>query len=168
MRPTKEIADCLFGQYWLNVHPISRTVHKPSLEQMYSQVYGEQRSTQPPNSAYALVFTSLFAGLVSMDQEAYIKNFSDSGMTKETFEDNMQQFAEATLGTCSLAHTKNFRALQALVVYLVSVHDVSNISAKIPLPLRALAMSRGDRIMQHRAHSKLVSFVYIYNDTDCV
>ena len=143
MRPTKEIADRLFSQYWLNVHPISRTVHKPSLEQMYSQVYGEQPSTQLPNSAYALLFTSLFAGLVSMDQEAYIENFNDSGITRAAFEDNMQQFAEATLGCCSLAHTKNFRALQALVVYLVSVQDDSNLSPKIILSSCALAMSRG-------------------------
>ena len=76
---------------------------------------------QLPNSAYALVFTSLFAGLVSMDQETYIQHFGDSEMTRAAFEDNMQQFAEATLGCCSLAHTKSFRALQALVVYLVSV-----------------------------------------------
>lgn len=121
MRPNKEVADRLFGQYWLNVHPISRTAHKPSLEQMYREIYGEQPSTQLPNSAYALVFTSLFAGLVSMDHETYVHHFSDSRITRAAFEDNMQQFAEATLGCCRLAHTKNFQALQALVVYLVSV-----------------------------------------------
>ena len=144
MRPPKEVADRLFRQYWLNVHPISRTVHKPSLEQMYREIYGEQPSMQLPNSAYALVFTSLFAGLVSMDQETYFQHFSDSRITRAAFEASMQQFAESTLGCCSLAHTKNFRALQALVIYLVSVQDVSNPSAEITLHLRALVMSRED------------------------
>ena len=99
---------------------------------------------QLPNSAYALVFTSLFAGLVSMDQETYTQHFSDSGVTRAAFEDNMQQFAEATLGCCSLAHTKNVRALQALVIYLVSIQDVSSLSAEIALPSRVLVMSRED------------------------
>ena len=144
MRPTKEVADRLFRQYWLNVHPISRTVHKPSLEQMYRGIYGEQPSMQLPISAYALVFTSLFAGLVSMDQETYTQHFSDSGVTRAAFEDNMQQFAEATLGCCSLAHTKNVLALQALVIYLVSIQDVSSLSAEIALPSRVLVMSRED------------------------
>ena len=134
MRPTKEVADRLFGQYWLNVHPISRAVHKPSLEQMYREIYGGQPSTQLSNSAYALVFTSLFAGLVSMDQETYVQHFMDNGLTRADFEKCMQQLAEATLGCCSLAHTKNFRALQALVVYLVSVQDDSMCLLRLPCP----------------------------------
>ena len=130
MRPTKEVADRLFEQYWLNVHPISRTVHKPSLEQMYREIYGEDPSTQLPNSAYALVHASLFAGLVSMDQEIYIEHFGGSKITRAAFEDDMQRFTEVSLGCCSLAHTKNFRALQALVGYLVSVQYVSSFSAE--------------------------------------
>ena len=131
MRPSKEVADRLLDQYWSNVHPISRTVHKPSLEQMYREVYGEDPSAQLPNSVYALVFASLFAGLVSMDHDTYIEHFGGSEITRATFEDNMQKVTEASLGCCSLAHTKNFRALQALVVYLVSVQYVWNLSAEI-------------------------------------
>ena len=130
MRPTKEVADRLFDQYWSNVHPISRTVHKPSLEQMYREIYSEDPSTLLPNSAYALVFASLFAGLVSMDQEIYIEHFGGSKITRAAFEDNMQRFTEASMSRCSLAHTKKFRALQALVVYLVSVQYVSSFSAE--------------------------------------
>lgn len=129
MRPTKKVADRLFQQYWFNVHPISRTVHKPSLEQMYREIYGEDPSTQLSNSASAVVFASLFAGLVSMDEETYIEHFGGSKENKATFEDGMQRLTETMLGYCSLAHTKNLRALQALVVYLVSVHYLSNLSA---------------------------------------
>lgn len=143
MRPTKEVADRLFEQYWLNVHPISRTAHKPSLEQMYREIYGDDPSTQLPNSAYALVSASLFAGLVSMDQEIYIEHFGGSNTTRAAFEDNMQRFTEASLGCCSLAHTKNLRALQALVVYLVSVQYGSNMSAENYLTLAPQPWAEG-------------------------
>ena len=135
MRPNKDVADRLFEQYWLNVHPISRTVHKPSLEQVYCEIYGEDPSTQLSNSAHALVAASLFAGLVSMGQESYIEHFGGSKKTRAVFEDEMQRFTETSLGCCSLAHTKNFRALQALVAYLVSVQCVSNLSAENCLAL---------------------------------
>ncbi len=135
MRPTKNVADRLFEQYWLNVHPISRTVHKPSLEQMYCEIYGEGPSTQLPNSAYALVSASIFAGLVSMDQEIYLDHFAGSKITRVAFEDDMQRCTEASLGCCSLAHTKDIRTLQALVTYLVSVEHVSNLSAENCLAL---------------------------------
>lgn len=48
MRPTKELADRPFEQYRLNVHPISRTVHKPSLEQVYREIYGDSYPLQYP------------------------------------------------------------------------------------------------------------------------
>ena len=138
MRPSKELADRLFEQYWLNVHPICRIVHKSSLVQLYREIYGENQSTQLPNSAYALVFASLFAGLVSMDWETYtehFKHFRDSKTTRAAFEDNMQRLTETVLGYCSLAHTKDLRALQALVAYLVSVQYVSNLCAESYLAL---------------------------------
>ena len=129
MRPTKKVADRLFQQYWFNVHPISRTVHKPLLEQMYREIYGENSSTQLSSPASALVFASLFAGLVSMDEETYMEHFGGSKEKKATFEDDMQRLTETMLGYCGLAHTKNLRALQALVVYLVSVQYLPNLSA---------------------------------------
>ena len=135
MRPSKELADRLFEQYWLNVHPISRTVHKPTLLQIYREMYGGDQSTQLPNSAYALLFASLFAGLVSMDWETYNEHFGGSETTRAALEDNMQRLTETVLGHCSLAHTKSLRALQALVVYLVSVQNLSNLSAESYLAL---------------------------------
>ena len=135
MRPTKEVAERLFQQYWFNVHPISRTVHKPSLEKIYREIYGEAPSTQLSNSAYALVFASLFAGLVSIDEETYIEHFGGNKETKATHEDDMQRLTETMLGYCNLAHTKNLRALQALVVYLVSVQCLSTLSAESNLAL---------------------------------
>ena len=144
MRPSKELADRLFEQYWLNVHPISRIVHKSSLVQLYQEIYTADQSTQLPNSAYALVFTSLFAGLVSMDWETYTEHFKlpggDSKTTRAAFEDNMQRLTETVLGYCSLAHTKDLRALQALVAYLVSVQYVSNLCADIYLALTGVAL----------------------------
>ena len=136
MRLSKELADPLFEQYWLNVHPISRIVHKSSLVQLYQEIYGEEQSTQLPNSAYALVFVSLFTGLVSMDWETYNELFKgDSKTTRAAFEDSMQRLTETVLGYCSLAHTKDLRALQALVAYLVSVQYVSKLCAEIYLAL---------------------------------
>ena len=125
---SKELADRLFEQYWLNVHPISRIVHKSSLVQLYREIYGEDQSTQLPNSAYALVFVSLFAGLVSMDWETYTEHFvGDSKTTRAAFENDMQRLTETVLGYCSLAYTKDLRALQALVAYLVSAQYVSHV-----------------------------------------
>ena len=118
-RLSKEIADLLLERYWVNVHPIARTVHRPSLQRIYDGLYGDVSCKEIPSSELALVSAVLFAGLVSMDEQAYDEQISGTKLSKASLEADMQQTTETLLGCCKLLQTTSFRVLQALVVYLV-------------------------------------------------
>ncbi len=115
--PSKPIADRLLDQYWLAVHPLCRTVHKPSFLRRYSAFWGDvEAGIEPPGSVQAVVFAALFSGVVSMPDEAVLMQF---GTTKKELVENFQMGTETALGRANVIRTTKVETLQALVMYMV-------------------------------------------------
>lgn len=114
-RPTRELADILMKQYWTCVHPITRTIHKPSFERAYCMFWAGGRT---PTSTRALIFAAMFSAVVSMPKDHPILHQirDEEGNLLEKF----QSSTEALLGRAHLARTTKLETIQAAVTYLVS------------------------------------------------
>ncbi|KAL8763498.1 MAG: hypothetical protein Q9184_000710 [Pyrenodesmia sp. 2 TL-2023] len=115
--PSKPIADRLLNQYWLAVHPLCRTVHRPSFLRRYSAFWADvEAGIEPPGSVQAVVFAALFSGVVSMPDKDVLMQF---GTTKKDLVDNFQMGTETALGRANVIRTTKVETLQALVMYMI-------------------------------------------------
>ena len=115
--PSKLIADRLLDQYWLAVHPLCRTVHRPSFQRRYNAFWADvETGIEPPGSLQAVVFAALFSGVVSMSDNAVLMGF---GTTKKDLVENFQMGTETALGRANVIRTTKVETLQALVMYMV-------------------------------------------------
>ncbi|KAL8940523.1 MAG: hypothetical protein Q9216_002773 [Gyalolechia sp. 2 TL-2023] len=115
--PSKPIADRLLNQYWLAVHPLCRTVHRPSFERRYRAFWADvETGVEPPGSLQAIIFSALFSGVVSMPDNVILMEF---GTTKKDLVDNFQMGTETALGRANVIRTTKVETLQALVMYMI-------------------------------------------------
>ncbi|KAL9025620.1 MAG: hypothetical protein Q9196_005588 [Gyalolechia fulgens] len=115
--PSKPIAGRLLNQYWLAVHPLCRTVHRPSFQRRYKAFWADvETGVEPPGSLQAIVFAALFSGVVSMPDNAILMEF---GTTKKDLVDNFQMGTETALGRANVIRTTKVETLQALVMYMI-------------------------------------------------
>ncbi|KAI4187498.1 MAG: hypothetical protein L6R41_002780 [Letrouitia leprolyta] len=115
--PSKLIADRLLNQYWLAVHPLCRTVHRPSFQKRYRAFWADvETGVEPPGSLQAIIFAALFCGVVSMPDNVILMEF---GTTKKDLVDNFQMGTETALGRANVIRTTKVETLQALVMYMV-------------------------------------------------
>ncbi|KAI4143111.1 MAG: hypothetical protein LQ341_003010 [Variospora aurantia] len=115
--PSKPIADRLLYQYWLAVHPICRTVHRPSFLRRYNVFWADvEAGVEPPGSLQAVVFAALFSGVVSMSENAVLMQF---GTTRKDLVENFQMGTETALGRANVIRTSKVETLQALVMYMI-------------------------------------------------
>lgn len=115
--PSKPIADRLLNQYWLAVHPLCRTVHRPSFLRRYNAFWADvETGVEPPGSLQAVVFAALFSGVVSMSDNAVLMHF---GTTRKDLVENFQMGTETALGRANVIRTTKVETLQALVMYMV-------------------------------------------------
>lgn len=115
--PSKPIADRLLYQYWLAVHPLCRTVHRPSFLRRYNVFWADvEAGVEPPGSLQAVVFAALFSGVVSMSENAVLMQF---GTTRKDLVENFQMGTETALGRANVIRTSKVETLQALVMYMV-------------------------------------------------
>ena len=115
--PSKLAADRLLQQYWFAVHPISRSVHRPSFQRRYDTFWHEvQLGIEPVGSLQAVVFAAMFSGVVSMPEDVIN---SDFGVAKKDLVENFQQGTETALGRANILRTTKVESLQAFVMYLV-------------------------------------------------
>lgn len=128
-RPTKELADTLIAHYWRCVHPVARTIHKPSFERAYGYFW-EGRHT--PTSTQALIFAAMFSAIVSMPKDhPAIHQFRDGQMNLSVI---LQSSTEALLGRAHLARTTKLETVQAAVTYLVSKVALPGIQSVFDVP----------------------------------
>ena len=101
-------------QYWSCVHPISRTVHRPSFERSYYSFWAGRRT---PKSTQALIFATMFSAAVSMPKDHPIlpQLHDNTG----TLLKKLQSSAETLLGLAHLARATKLETIQAAVTYLV-------------------------------------------------
>lgn len=115
--PSRLAADRLIKQYFDAVHPIARTVHRPTFERDYDAFWEEiSLGIEPPPSLQTIIFAALFSGAVSMNESTAFRDF---GVSKQSLIDNFKTGAEAALGKSQFLRTTKVATLQGFVMYLV-------------------------------------------------
>ncbi|MCJ1439108.1 hypothetical protein MMC27_008499 [Xylographa pallens] len=115
--PSKYAADRLMQQYWYAVHPIARTVHRPSFQRRYDIFWNEVvLGIEPVGSLQALVFAAMFAGVVSMPEGKILEDF---GVAKKDLQENFQQGTETALIRANILRTTKTETMQAFVMYMI-------------------------------------------------
>ena len=116
--PSKALTDKLLAHYWVAVHPIARTVHRPTFERKYD-IFWKTLSAgiEPRISFQAVLFGALLSSLVSMPTNRIL---AELGVEKQNLVDNFRQGCESALARANLLRTTKLETLQAFVMYLVS------------------------------------------------
>lgn len=115
--PNKVLVDKLLAHYWEVVHPIVRTLHRPSFERKYDTFWRNIASgIEPPGSFQAVVFGVLLQSIVSMSAD---KSLAEFGAEKQGLVDNFRLGSESALSRANFLRTTKLETLQATVIYLV-------------------------------------------------
>ncbi|KAF2738219.1 fungal-specific transcription factor domain-containing protein [Polyplosphaeria fusca] len=115
--PAKALTDKLIDHYWLAVHVIARTVHRPSFERKYERFWNDVHSgVEPRVSFQAVVLAALLSSVISMSEE---KLLADFGVDKNGLVDNFRQGTESALARANFLRTTKLETLQAFVMYLI-------------------------------------------------
>jgi hypothetical protein len=123
--PSRLAADRLIKQYFDAVHPLARTVHRPSFEREYEQFWNEiSLGIEPINSLQTVIFAAMFSGVISMDESIIIRDF---GVSKASLIDNFKLGVETALGRANFLRTTKVQTLQGFIMYMVRQHDFSSI-----------------------------------------
>jgi hypothetical protein len=116
--PNKVLVDKLLAHYWEAVHPIVRTLHRPSFERKYDAFWRSITSSiEPPRPFQAVVFGMLLQSVISMPTERSLAEF---GTEKQGLVDNFKLGLESALAKANFLRTTKLETLQATVMYLVS------------------------------------------------
>lgn len=116
--PSRALVDRLIGHYWEAVHPIAKTVHRPSFERQYAKFWMNiDARVEPRVSFQAVVFAALLSSIVSMSEADVL---TDYGVDRQSLVENFRQGTEAALAKANFLRTTKIETLQAFVMYLVS------------------------------------------------
>lgn len=112
------LVDKLIRHYWVAVHVIARTVHRPSFERQYEVFWANVKvGLEPRNSFQAVLFAAMLSSVVSMPEQKVLAEF---GVDKKSLVDNFREGTEAALARANFLRTSKLETLQAFVMYLVS------------------------------------------------
>lgn len=116
--PTKTLADKLMAHYWEAVHVIARTVHRPTFERNYDQLWANiDARVETRTSFQAVILAAMLSSVISMSDT---KVLTDFGVDKQSLVDNFRQGTEAALSKANFLRSTRLETLQAFVMYLVS------------------------------------------------
>jgi hypothetical protein len=117
--PARVVVDKLLAHYWVAVHIIARTVHRPSFERQYQNFWIRVNMGMEPRSSFqAVLFAALLGSVVSMTNDMVRAEF---GVEKQTMVNSFREGAEAALARANFLRTTKLETLQAFVMYLVSL-----------------------------------------------
>ncbi|EED16675.1 conserved hypothetical protein [Talaromyces stipitatus ATCC 10500] len=112
--PTRATADKLLERYWVSVHPVARTLHRPTFAQRYETLWELiDTGTNIPASLGAIVLVVMLAASVSMSKEETSISFTQE-MTNR-----LKQGAELALSKANLLVSNKTETLQAFITYLL-------------------------------------------------
>lgn len=115
--PTRTVADQLFAQYLLAVHPVARLCFRPALDRQYVLFWDNfDRAQSPPAPVQALIFAAMFSAAVSLSEPLALQL---TGMPKQSLVDQLQTTTEMSLSRARFLQTTRLDTLQAFVMYLV-------------------------------------------------
>ncbi|KAI2475699.1 fungal specific transcription factor domain containing protein [Pyrenophora tritici-repentis] len=141
--PARAVVDRLIANYWIRVHPIARTVHRPSFERQYQNFWIRMNMGMKPRSSFqAVLFAALLSSMVSMSADT-VRN--EYGAEKRTLVDNFREGAEAALVKANFLRTAKLETLQAFVMYLIPLcrNEVSRAHSALVGSLIRLAECMG-------------------------
>lgn len=116
--PHKPVTDRLILAYFIAVHPVAKIIHRPTFEIEYESFWNSvHQNMEPPASVQAIVFSAMFSGLVSMDEEAVLNTW---GIHKDNWVNELKIGTESALCRANFLKTTKLETLQAFVMYLVS------------------------------------------------
>lgn len=116
------MVDKLIAHYWIAVHVIAKTVHRPSFERQYLNFWTNVNAgIEPRLSFQAILFAALLSSVVSMSEAQVLADF---GVDKQSLVDNFREGTEAALARANFLRTTRLETLQAFVMYLVSTHVI--------------------------------------------
>ena len=116
--PSRVLVDKLIAHYWVAVHVIARTVHRPTFERQYHTFWSNVNAgIQPRASFQAVLFAALLSSIISMSDDRVLTEF---GVDKQSLVNNFREGAEAALARANFLRTTKVETLQAFVMYLVS------------------------------------------------
>jgi hypothetical protein len=115
--PSKNVADQLVNQYFMAVHYVARTVHRPTFEAQYTMFWGQiATGTEPMPSQQAVIFAAFFSAAVSMSEEQVPQHF---GTSKSALVDSLRSGTEMALAKANFLRTTKIDTMQAFVMYLI-------------------------------------------------
>ncbi|RMZ70270.1 fungal specific transcription factor domain-containing [Pyrenophora seminiperda CCB06] len=141
--PARAVVDRLIDNYWVHVHPIARTVHRPSFERQYQNFWIRVNMGMYPRSSFqAVLFAALLSSVVSMDAHTVR---TDYGAEKRALVDSLREGAEAALAKANFLRTTKLETLQAFVMYLIPLcrNEVSRAHSALVGSLIRLAECMG-------------------------
>ncbi|KAK5132846.1 hypothetical protein LTR08_008562 [Meristemomyces frigidus] len=115
--PSKTAADQLFSQYFVAVHYMCRTVHRPTLEAQYASFWNQiATGSEPAPSTQAVLFATMFSAAVSLDESQIAQRF---GTSKPALIDSLRSGTEMALAKANFLRTTRVDVMQAFVMYLI-------------------------------------------------
>ena len=132
--PSKTLVGKLLERYWEAVHPIVRTLHRPSFERKYDTFWKSVAAgMEPPRSFQAVIFAVLLQSIISVPEDKVSTEF---GVEKKELVENFKTGCETALTKANFLRTTKLETLQAAVMYLVSFSFQIIVVAKQILTLR--------------------------------
>lgn len=118
--PYRAVADRLMTQYFRAVHPIAPCSHRPSIEGAYATFWEEiAAGFEPRPSTQAVIFATMFSGLVSMKEEAVFHELS--GYPKANWVASLKMGTETALSKANFLRTTRVETIQAFIIYMIPI-----------------------------------------------
>lgn len=117
--PSRNVADKLLEQYWAAVHPIVRTLHRPSFAQRYETLWeAMENGDQITPSLVASVCAVLMSATTSMGNQRVLETCF---VPKVNLHSRLKHGTELALSQAELLKSSKTETIQAFVTYLVCV-----------------------------------------------
>ncbi|KAK5126294.1 hypothetical protein LTR85_010530 [Meristemomyces frigidus] len=115
--PSKNAADQLITQYFMAVHYMCCTVHRPTFEAQYTLFWGQiATGSEPSPSTQAVIFAAMFSAAVSLDETQVTQRF---GTSKAALVDSLRSGSEMAMAKANFLRTTRVDVMQAFVMYLI-------------------------------------------------
>ncbi|KAI0817502.1 hypothetical protein GGR55DRAFT_685132 [Xylaria sp. FL0064] len=118
--PYRHVADRLMARYFRAVHPIAPCSHRPSMEAAYATFWEEiNAGFEPRPSSQAIVFATMFSGIVSMDEDVV---FQELGCyPKANWVASLKMGTETALSKANVLRTTRVETMQAFIIYMIPI-----------------------------------------------
>ena len=107
--PARVVVDRLLAHYWVAVHIVARTVHRPSFERQYQKFWIRVNMGMEPRSSFqAVLFAALLGSAVFMTEGVVRAEF---GVERQTMVNSFREGAEAALARANFLRTTKLETL---------------------------------------------------------